>query len=109
MLIAAFSRHGYLLHDVSGSGKASLIHAIAGKLKLMDLLVDLRRHAHPLMCHVPERCIAILVDHGAAFMWNVARDSDSVDTPGGDKNTEGICENSMGPSPWHIRQSCWML
>ncbi|KZP19895.1 P-loop containing nucleoside triphosphate hydrolase protein [Athelia psychrophila] len=95
-------RRGYLLHGEPGSGKSSLIHAIASKLKLGICTLPLSSSwisdgtLTTLMSHVPARCIVLLEDLDAAFTRSVTRDSDSTGTPGGDKNKDRD-EDAMGP------------
>ncbi|KZP26468.1 P-loop containing nucleoside triphosphate hydrolase protein [Athelia psychrophila] len=95
-------RRGYLLHGVPGSGKSSLIHAIAGELMLDIYTLSLSSSwisdgtLTTLMSRVPARCIVLLEDLDAAFTRSVTRDSDSTGTPGGDKSKDRDDEG-MGP------------
>ncbi|KAF8229508.1 P-loop containing nucleoside triphosphate hydrolase protein [Tricholoma matsutake] len=72
-------RRGYLLHGVPGSGKSSLIHAIAGQLMLDIYVVSLSASwisdstLTTLMGRVPARCILLLEDLDAAFTRSVNR------------------------------------
>ncbi|KAF9466279.1 P-loop containing nucleoside triphosphate hydrolase protein [Collybia nuda] len=73
-------RRGYLLHGVPGSGKSSLIHAIAGQLMLDIYVVSLSASwisdstLTTLMGRVPARCILLLEDLDAAFVRSVSRE-----------------------------------
>ncbi|KAH9949103.1 P-loop containing nucleoside triphosphate hydrolase protein [Amylocystis lapponica] len=80
-------RRGYLLHGVPGSGKSSLIHAIAGELMLDIYVVSLSSSwisdstLTTLMGRVPARCIVLLEDLDAAFTRSTSRDSTSTGSP----------------------------
>lgn len=80
-------RRGYLLHGVPGSGKSSLIHAIAGALMLDIYVVSLSSSwmndstLTSLMGRVPARCIVLLEDLDAAFTRSTSRDSGSTGVP----------------------------
>lgn len=80
-------RRGYLLHGVPGSGKTSLIHALAGELMLDIYVVSLSANwindstLTTLMGRVPARCILLLEDLDAAFTRSVTRDATSTGTP----------------------------
>jgi chaperone BCS1 len=75
-------RRGYLLHGVPGSGKSSLIHALAGQLQLDIYVVSLSASwisdstLTTLMGRVPARCVVLLEDLDAAFVRSVSRDDD---------------------------------
>ncbi|CAL1706132.1 unnamed protein product [Somion occarium] len=90
-------RRGYLLHGVPGSGKSSLIHAIAGELMLDIYVVSLSSSwindstLTTLMGRVPARCIVLLEDLDAAFTRSTSRDDGSTGVPtsnNNDNNTE---------------------
>ncbi|KAG6853444.1 hypothetical protein C0991_004369 [Blastosporella zonata] len=87
-------RRGYLLHGVPGSGKSSLIHAIAGQLMLDIYVVSLSASwisdstLTTLMGRVPARCILLLEDLDAAFVRSSTRE---------DNNQEK--EKKEGPEP----------
>ncbi|KAK0204018.1 P-loop containing nucleoside triphosphate hydrolase protein [Desarmillaria ectypa] len=93
-------RRGYLLHGVPGSGKSSLIHAIAGELMLDIYVVSLSSSwisdstLTTLMGRVPPRCILLLEDLDAAFTRSVSRDKNSDGNPegnnGGDNDQSDI-------------------
>lgn len=80
-------RRGYLLHGVPGSGKTSLIHALAGELMLDIYVVSLSASwindatLNSLMGRVPARCILLLEDLDAAFTRSTSRDDKSTGTP----------------------------
>lgn len=71
---------GYLLHGEPGSGKTSLIHAIAGELNLDIYVISLSKPGMNdtalgnLLCDLPPRCIALIEDIDAAFTCGVNRD-----------------------------------
>ncbi|KAA1474083.1 P-loop containing nucleoside triphosphate hydrolase protein [Dentipellis sp. KUC8613] len=75
-------RRGYLLYGVPGSGKSSLIHAIAGELVLDIYVVSLSSSwindstLTTLMGRVPSRCIVLLEDLDAAFTRSLSRDKE---------------------------------
>ncbi|KAI0731641.1 hypothetical protein C8Q72DRAFT_821845 [Fomitopsis betulina] len=86
-------RRGYLLYGVPGSGKSSLIHAIAGELMLDIYVVSLSSSwindstLTTLMGRVPARCIVLLEDLDAAFTRSTSRDDGSTGNPEGEKST----------------------
>ncbi|TFY65257.1 hypothetical protein EVJ58_g2087 [Rhodofomes roseus] len=86
-------RRGYLLYGVPGSGKSSLIHAIAGELMLDIYVVSLSSSwindstLTTLMGRVPARCIVLLEDLDAAFTRSTSRDDASTGNPEGEKST----------------------
>ncbi|KAJ7502638.1 hypothetical protein B0H11DRAFT_645371 [Mycena galericulata] len=81
-------RRGYLLHGVPGSGKSSLIHAIAGELMLDVYVVSLSSAwisdsvLMGLMGRVPKGAILLLEDLDAAFTRSVSRSDDNGPTEG---------------------------
>ncbi|KAG6836567.1 hypothetical protein H0H93_006671 [Arthromyces matolae] len=87
-------RRGYLLHGVPGSGKSSLIHAIAGELMLDIYVVSLSASwisdstLTTLMGRVPARCILLLEDLDAAFTRSATREENNRDK-----------EKKEGPEP----------
>ncbi|KAK0211481.1 P-loop containing nucleoside triphosphate hydrolase protein [Armillaria fumosa] len=95
-------RRGYLLHGVPGSGKSSLIHAIAGELMLDIYVVSLSSSwisdstLTTLMGRVPARCILLLEDLDAAFTRSVSRDKNSNGNPEG--NDDGDNDQSDIPN-----------
>jgi mitochondrial chaperone BCS1 len=98
-------RRGYLLHGVPGSGKSSLIHAIAGELALDIYVVSLSASwindstLTTLMGRVPARCIVLLEDLDAAFTRSTSRDDGATGSPDKDKDKEqGPQENPSSSS-----------
>ena len=81
------------MHGVPGSGKSSLIHAIAGALMLDIYVVSLSASwmndstLTTLMGRVPARCIVLLEDLDAAFTRSTSRDSGSTGAPGNRKRS----------------------
>ncbi|KAJ6483980.1 P-loop containing nucleoside triphosphate hydrolase protein [Mycena sanguinolenta] len=82
-------RRGYLLHGVPGSGKSSLIHAIAGELMLDIYVVSLSSAwisdsvLMSLMGRVPKGAILLLEDLDAAFTRSTSRtENDGPPTEG---------------------------
>ncbi|PPQ97227.1 hypothetical protein CVT26_000753 [Gymnopilus dilepis] len=77
-------RRGYLLHGVPGSGKSSLIHALAGQLQLDIYVVSLSASwisdntLTALMGRVPARCVLLLEDLDAAFLRSTNREEDDL-------------------------------
>ncbi|KXN87703.1 putative mitochondrial chaperone BCS1-B [Leucoagaricus sp. SymC.cos] len=78
-------RRGYLLHGVPGSGKSSLIHALAGAIQLDIYVVSLSASwisdstLTTLMGRVPARCVVLLEDLDAAFTRSTSRDDSALD------------------------------
>ncbi|RPD58679.1 P-loop containing nucleoside triphosphate hydrolase protein [Lentinus tigrinus ALCF2SS1-7] len=96
-------RRGYLLYGVPGSGKSSLIHAIAGELMLDIYVVSLSSSwindstLTTLMGRVPARCIVLLEDLDAAFTRSTSRDGSSTGNPEG-KSDEKPTEQTTSTS-----------
>lgn len=80
-------RRGYLLYGVPGSGKTSLIHALAGELGLDIYALSLAAKGMSdntltqLMGHLPTRCIVLLEDLDASFTHSTTRDKKSTGVP----------------------------
>jgi mitochondrial chaperone BCS1 len=78
-----------------GSGKSSLIHAIAGELALDVYVVSLSASwvndssLTSLLGRIPARSILLLEDIDAAFTRSTSRDGDSTGTPDATKTTVG--------------------
>ncbi|KAF5334175.1 hypothetical protein D9758_014820 [Tetrapyrgos nigripes] len=96
-------RRGYLLHGVPGSGKSSLIHAIAGELMLDIYVVSLSSSwisdatLNTLMGRVPKRCIVLLEDLDAAFTRSVgARGEDEKNSKEKDSKESNNNNNGTG-------------
>ncbi|KAG8901795.1 hypothetical protein FRB99_005095 [Tulasnella sp. 403] len=89
-------RRGYLLYGAPGSGKTSLIHAVAGALNLDIYVISLSKRGmddstlNELICDLPARSIALMEDIDAAFTHGVNRDNSGDD----DKS-----ESDSGSSP----------
>ncbi|KAI0076144.1 P-loop containing nucleoside triphosphate hydrolase protein, partial [Panus rudis PR-1116 ss-1] len=96
-------RRGYLLYGVPGSGKSSLIHAIAGELMLDIYVVSLSSSwindstLTTLMGRVPARCIVLLEDLDAAFTRSTSRDDSSNGNPDGSGEGSSGTERTEGP------------
>jgi mitochondrial chaperone BCS1 len=79
------------LQGTPGSGKSSLIHAIAGELALDVYVVSLSASwvndssLTTLLGRIPARSILLLEDIDAAFTRSTSRDSDSSGTPDASK------------------------
>lgn len=102
-------RRGYLLHGVPGSGKSSLIHAIAGELMLDIYVVSLSSSwindstLTTLMGRVPARCIVLLEDLDAAFTRSTSRDDSSTGNPDGSDSSEKESTREHTSSSRHRR------
>ncbi|KAI6041332.1 P-loop containing nucleoside triphosphate hydrolase protein [Pisolithus marmoratus] len=76
-------RRGYLLYGAPGSGKTSVIQAIAGELCLDVYMLTLSRSGlddtslATLLSNLPDRCIVLMEDIDAAFYHGLSRDSGS--------------------------------
>ncbi|CAO1627041.1 unnamed protein product [Jaminaea pallidilutea] len=79
-------RRGYLLHGSPGSGKTSMVQALAGQLDLNICLLNLSERGltddklNHLLSMAPERSVLLLEDIDAAFP---SRTPSSVDNEGG--------------------------
>ncbi|KAF8487052.1 P-loop containing nucleoside triphosphate hydrolase protein [Russula ochroleuca] len=100
-------RRGYLLYGVPGSGKSSLIHALAGELMLDIYVVSLSSSwindstLTTLMGRVPSRCIVLLEDLDAAFTRSVSRSKDKdkdKERKKSDSKSDNEDESSSGSS-----------
>ncbi|KAG9085171.1 hypothetical protein FS749_004640, partial [Ceratobasidium sp. UAMH 11750] len=86
-------RRGYLLYGAPGSGKTSLIHALAGELKLDVYVISLSRRGfddaklNEMISDLPPRAIALIEDIDASFTTAVGvRGSDTTpNMRGGDE------------------------
>lgn len=92
------------MHGVPGSGKSSLIHAIAGALMLDIYVVSLSASwmndstLTSLMGRVPARCIVLLEDLDAAFTRSTSRDSGSTGAPGPRRKSGNSSSNNKDDS-----------
>jgi chaperone BCS1 len=84
-------RRGYLLYGAPGSGKTSLIHALAGELKLDVYVISLSRRGfddaklNEMISDLPPRAIALIEDIDASFTTAVGvRGSSSTSSAGGE-------------------------
>jgi len=79
-------RRGYLLHGPPGTGKSSLIRAIAGEIGYDICILSLSSKdltdddLNRLMNVTPEKCIILLEDVDAAFKSRDSGDSDEAST-----------------------------
>ena len=103
-------RRGYLLYGVPGSGKSSLIHAIAGELMLDIYVVSLSSSwindstLTTLMGRVPARCIVLLEDLDAAFTRSTSRDVNATGNPEGKSEEKAAEQTTSGSSSRRTRQ-----
>ncbi|KAG6833139.1 hypothetical protein H0H87_010853 [Tephrocybe sp. NHM501043] len=94
-------RRGYLLYGAPGSGKTSMIHCMAGELKLDVYVISLSRAGlddaslSELVNALPERCLALMEDIDAAFTHGVSRGGMSDN----DDNIESESKNSKSGQP----------
>ncbi|KLO10871.1 P-loop containing nucleoside triphosphate hydrolase protein [Schizopora paradoxa] len=93
-------RRGYLLHGFPGTGKTSLIHALAGELNLDIYVVSLSKRGlddsslNELISKLPSRSLALMEDIDAAFFRGLTRENDALNLPGqppGMKLPPGAC------------------
>ncbi|KAG9095692.1 hypothetical protein FRC06_009521 [Ceratobasidium sp. 370] len=89
-------RRGYLLYGAPGSGKTSLIHALAGELKLDVYVISLSRRGfddaklNEMISDLPPRAIALIEDIDASFTTAVGvRGSGATSNIGGDESGGG--------------------
>jgi chaperone BCS1 len=91
-------RRGYLLYGKPGSGKTSLIQAIAGELGLHVYIISLSRAGlddttlSSAIGDLPGRCIALMEDIDAAFHRGITREQEE-EAPADDESGE-----ASGPS-----------
>jgi chaperone BCS1 len=102
------------LYGVPGSGKSSLIHALAGELMLDIYVVSLSSSwindstLTTLMGRVPSRCIVLLEDLDAAFTRSVSRAKDKEkdkDKKKSDSKSDNEDESSSGSSSSRSRRN----
>lgn len=90
-------RRGYLFHGCPGSGKTSLVHAIAGELNLDIYVINLSKRGlddsglTELISDLPARSVALIEEIDAAFLRGVSRDAPKPKS-GGDSadNSPGV-------------------
>ena len=91
-------RRGYLFHGCPGSGKTSLVHALAGALGLDIYVINLNKKAlddsalSQLVSDLPARSIALIEEIDAAFHRGVSREP----TPGSQAATVITAGESTG-------------
>jgi mitochondrial chaperone BCS1 len=90
-------RRGYLFHGCPGSGKTSLVHAIAGELNLDIYVLNLSRRGlddsglSELVSDLPARSIALIEEIDAAFLHGVNRDASQPEpSSGGSTPAAGV-------------------
>jgi len=82
-------RRGYLLHGSPGSGKTSLIYALAGELDLDIYVFSLAKRGMDddelmnVVNSLPPRSIALMEDIDAAFTRGISRNSEEPAVPTG--------------------------
>ncbi|KAI0794439.1 P-loop containing nucleoside triphosphate hydrolase protein [Fomes fomentarius] len=73
-------RRGYLLYGPPGAGKTSMIHSLAGELRLDVYILSLTvsslndNNLKSLIGHLPKSCIVLIEDIDAAFTRGMKRD-----------------------------------
>jgi mitochondrial chaperone BCS1 len=78
-------RRGYLFHGCPGSGKTSLVHALAGQLSLDIYVINLSKKGlddsglSELVGDLPARSVALIEEIDAAFTRGVNRDTTNKD------------------------------
>ncbi|TDL17438.1 P-loop containing nucleoside triphosphate hydrolase protein [Rickenella mellea] len=93
-------RRGYLLHGCPGSGKTSLIHALAGELNLPIYVISLAKRGlddsnlNELISRLPSRSLALMEDIDAAFYRGLTREP-----PQPEQNTSGPPPPPGAPPP----------
>ena len=91
-------RRGYLFHGCPGSGKTSLVHALAGALNLDIYVINLNKKGlddsslSQLVSDLPARSIALIEEIDAAFHRGVSREP----TPGSQAATVVTTGESAG-------------
>jgi chaperone BCS1 len=91
-------RRGYLFHGCPGSGKTSLVHALAGALGLDIYVINLNKKGlddsslSQLVSELPARSIALIEEIDAAFHRGVSREP----TPGSQPATVVATGESAG-------------
>ena len=91
-------RRGYLFHGCPGSGKTSLVHALAGALGLDIYVISLNKKGlddsalSQLVSDLPARSIALIEEIDAAFHHGVSRET----TPGSQAATVVATSESAG-------------
>lgn len=94
-----------------GSGKSSLIHAIAGELMLDIYVVSLSSSwindstLTTLMGRVPARCIVLLEDLDAAFTRSTSRDGSATGNPEGESKEKAPEQTTTTSSSRRTRKT----
>ncbi|KAH7921236.1 P-loop containing nucleoside triphosphate hydrolase protein [Leucogyrophana mollusca] len=104
-------RRGYLLYGAPGSGKTSLIHAMAAELGLDVYIISLSRSGlddtglSQLISDLPERCIALMEDIDAAFHHGLSREKPSSPSAEPPASESQQSDPSAPPAPSPSRVS----
>lgn len=87
-------RRGYLFHGCPGSGKTSLVHALAGQLNLDIYVINLSKKGlddsglSELVGDLPARSVALIEEIDAAFTRGVSRDT--TNSKDGSSDSAGV-------------------
>jgi len=100
-------RRGYLLHGYPGTGKTSLIHALAGELDLDIYVVSLSKRGlddsslNELISKLPSRSLALMEDIDAAFFRGLTRENETSAIPNlpGQPSNTNLPQGPPGAAP----------